>query len=333
MWRRVAICLYAFMLALFTACSEEAASPIRPGGVAPALFGAIAAADYMAVGYLDLAALRESTIGTALVEKLAAAGPAAQRFDLSTIRRAAFAVRFVPRAWPNAWRAFRLIAALESDISVDQFEAMLDMESVERGKLSSATAFRFPGAGAMFGSPDDHFTVAFPGSGVVLLGNDEDLIMLGMEAMNGRAKRLVDDEGITVGLLGKADMTAPGWFVVRMGPAARNLLQMLPPFESCIGRLTTTETLEGLAVFSFANAEDARRMVASHELNLKSMEKFSSLLEESNGGKAWLEFLKRMKVSRAGKMVTFEIMLEGAGLDELLAVPRGTLATDEKERQ
>lgn len=331
MRRFFSLSLVALVFTYFAACGgEEAASPIEPGGVAPTLFGALAADDYMAVGHLDLVALRNSPMGTAFLEKIAKANPAAQSFDFSVIRRAALAMKFDSRSWPNTWRAFHLIVALEASLTSDEFEAMLPAGSFERGNMSFATVFRFPGAGAMFGSPDDDFSVAFAGSGVVLLGNDDNLIMNSMAAMGGRATRLEDDELTKTRLLDNADMAAPGWFVMRMGLDARNLLKMLPPFEKCVARLTAEDALEGLAVFSFAEAEGARRMVAGHDVNLKNMEKYSSLIAES-GGEAWLEFLNKMEVNQTGKMAVFRVGIDDAGLDELIKMPQETPEEDAAE--
>ena len=57
-------------------------------------------------------------------------------------------------------------------------------------------------------------------------------------------------------------------------------------------------------------------MVAGHEVNLKNMEKYSSLLDESVGGEAWIAFLEKMEVSQEGKMAILKATIESAWLDD-----------------
>ena len=86
-------------------------------------------------------------------------------------------------------------------------------------------------------------------------------------------------------------------------------------------------------MFTFDEAEDARRMVAGHEVNLKNMEKYSSLLGEAGIGEELITFLQKVEVSQAGKLAVLKAMVDGAWLDEIFVTPQEPAGDTEEEAQ
>lgn len=317
-------------LAFFVSCDGGPASPIVPGGNIPPLVAALPEDDYLGVAWLDGSAFLKSEFGVFLTARLPTqllllhmAGIDPER----DLREIAVALRFDARAWPNISAALQPIMLIRTDLDAGRLEQVLSAVPHEVTYTGEVTVYAVDS-----GSGPRLFIALLPEQKLLITTAGE-LVDKTVALTRGEGRDLTADARISA-LLARADKTAAGWFTLAHTPESRNLLQMVPPFEQCIGVITAGESLETLMVMVFADDEGARRAVKQHELNLSQMkgfiERFAPEGDEARQSRILIDLMEKLDVRQLGSLAVYRMSLT-PDLVSLLLAPPAPLPTEEPE--